>query len=375
MTQPRRLVVEADGGSRGNPGPAGYGALVRDAATGTVLAEIAEHIGLATNNVAEYRGLIAGLEAARALDPDAEVEARLDSKLVVEQLSGRWKIKHPDLQPLALRAQRVLPPGRVRYTWVPREQNRHADRLANQALDAAAAGRPWTRAAAPEPGPPVPAPILLPEGSELPTPARMLLVRHGTTDATTAGVFSGSPGTDPGLSAEGRREVERLAERAAAGELEPVVAVVSSPAVRAQETAAALARSGGLDVAIDERLRECAFGDWEGATFGEVQQRWPHELAAWLGSPAAAPPGGESLDEVTRRVEEARVDLIDRYPGHTVLVVSHVTPIKTLVRLALGAPAASLFRMEVRPTGVTALDWYPDGNASLRYLNDTSHLR
>src|SRR5690625_1437755 len=107
----RRLIVEADGGSRGNPGPAAYGALVRDAETGEVLAETAETIGVATNNVAEYRGVLAGLHAAAAIDPDAEVEARLDSKLVVEQMSGRWKIKNQDLRPLALQVQRVLPPG------------------------------------------------------------------------------------------------------------------------------------------------------------------------------------------------------------------------------------------------------------------------
>jgi probable phosphoglycerate mutase len=108
-----RFIVEADGGSRGNPGPAAYGAVVRDAETGRVLAERAEFLGTTTNNVAEYRGLIAGLAAVREIDPDATVEARLDSKLVVEQLSGRWKIKHPSMRPLALEARGVLPPVRV----------------------------------------------------------------------------------------------------------------------------------------------------------------------------------------------------------------------------------------------------------------------
>jgi probable phosphoglycerate mutase len=108
---------------------------VRDAADGEVLAEQAETLGVTTNNVAEYRGLIAGLRAAREIDPDAVVEARLDSKLVVEQMSGRWKIKNADLQVLALEARRVLPPGRVTYRWVPRSENAHADRLLNAALD------------------------------------------------------------------------------------------------------------------------------------------------------------------------------------------------------------------------------------------------
>src|SRR6476646_7422345 len=116
-----RFVVEADGASRGNPGRASYGALVRDADSGQVLAERAEDLGHTTNNVAEYRGLIAGLTAAHELDPDADVEVRMDSKLVVEQMSGRWQVKHPDMKPLAMEASRLAPFGTT-YTWVPREQ-------------------------------------------------------------------------------------------------------------------------------------------------------------------------------------------------------------------------------------------------------------
>ncbi|MFD0428952.1 reverse transcriptase-like protein [Streptomyces zhihengii] len=148
----REFVVEADGGSRGNPGPAGYGAVVLDPVTGEALAEAAEYIGVATNNVAEYRGLIAGLRAAHRLDPDATVRVRMDSKLVVEQMSGRWKIKHPDMKPLAAEAARILPASRVTYEWIPRERNKHADRLANEAMDAGRAGRQWEatpRAASP----------------------------------------------------------------------------------------------------------------------------------------------------------------------------------------------------------------------------------
>ncbi len=132
----RRLAVEADGGSRGNPGPAGYGAVVRDARTGEVLAEVSEPIGRATNNVAEYSGLLAGLRAAAKVAPGADTEVTMDSRLVVEQMSGRWKIKHPDLRSLAEQAsQAARALGRVTYTWVPRERNTHADRLANQAMD------------------------------------------------------------------------------------------------------------------------------------------------------------------------------------------------------------------------------------------------
>jgi len=134
VSGPRRVIIEADGGSRGNPGPAAYGALLKDADTGELLAEDGTTIGPASNNVAEYRGLIAGLELAREFAPEADIEVRMDSKLVVEQMSGRWKIKHPDMVPLASRAHALAPFGTT-YTWVPREQNKHADRLANEALD------------------------------------------------------------------------------------------------------------------------------------------------------------------------------------------------------------------------------------------------
>ena len=148
----RRLIVEADGGSRGNPGPAAYGTVVIDAASGEVLVELADFLGTETNNVAEYEGVAAGLAAAHEIDPTALVEARLDSRLVVEQMSGGWAIKNARLRQLALRAKAIWPVDQVRYTWVPRAQNKRADALANRALDAAAAGRPtrietWHRAA------------------------------------------------------------------------------------------------------------------------------------------------------------------------------------------------------------------------------------
>ena len=130
----RTLVVEADGGSRGNPGPAAYGALVRDAATGAVLDSEGMTLGVATNNVAEYSALIAGLEMARAVDPNAALDVRMDSRLVVEQMAGRWKVKHPSMKPLFARA-RLLLPAVVTWTWVPREENKAADALVNAALD------------------------------------------------------------------------------------------------------------------------------------------------------------------------------------------------------------------------------------------------
>ncbi|MEU5192337.1 bifunctional RNase H/acid phosphatase [Streptomyces klenkii] len=386
-----RFIVEADGGSRGNPGPAGYGAVVLDAVTGEALAEAAEYIGTATNNVAEYRGLIAGLEAAKALDPTAEVQVRMDSKLVVEQMSGRWKIKHPDMRPLAARARAVFAPGQVAYAWIPREENKHADRLANEAMDAGKAGRQWepgasaaalaartpSRAAEPVAEPleePKAAPVGWAAPADLGTPTTFVLMRHGETALTPQKRFSGSGGSDPELSPVGLQQAERAgAALAARGTIQ---AVVSSPMRRCRETAGAVAARLGLEVRVEDGLREADFGAWEGLTFAEVRERWPDDLDAWLASSKAAPTGGgESFAAVARRTALTRDKLLARYAGRTVLLVTHVTPVKTLVRLALGAPPESLFRMELSAASVSAVAYYADGNASLRLLNDTSHLR
>ncbi|MFE0188812.1 bifunctional RNase H/acid phosphatase [Streptomyces sp. NPDC058989] len=394
----RTLIVEADGGSRGNPGPAGYGAVVLDPETGEALAEAAEFIGTATNNVAEYKGLVAGLRAAHALDPQARIQVRMDSKLVVEQMSGRWQIKHPDMKPLAAEARAVFPAGQVAYEWIPRAQNKHADRLANEAMDAGKQGRQWeprdSRAAlatttAPARSPAARAADVAAEAADevaaapppagwgapdLGVPATFVLLRHGETALTPQKRFSGSGGADPELSAAGRRQAEAVAAALAARGT--VQAVVSSPLRRCRETAQAVADRLGQEVRVEEGLRETDFGAWEGLTFGEVRERFPDDLDAWLGSSKAAPTGGgESFATVARRVAVARDKLLARYAGKTVLLVTHVTPIKTLVRLALGAPPESLFRMELSAASLSAVAYFADGNASLRLLNDTSHLR
>lgn len=134
-----RYTVYGDGGSRGNPGPAGSGAIVRDEAGNTV-ATVSEFLGVATNNVAEYTAVVRALEAlAERLGPDAkdaEVLVRMDSMLVVKQMRGEWKLKHPNMKPLAARAAELARAfARVEYEHVYREQNADADRLANEAMD------------------------------------------------------------------------------------------------------------------------------------------------------------------------------------------------------------------------------------------------
>ncbi len=366
----RKLVVEADGGSRGNPGPAGYGALVRDALTGEVLAEVAESIGHATNNVAEYRGLIAGLAAAAGIDPAARVEVRMDSKLVVEQMSGRWKIKHPDMVPLALQARELAAGlGAVSYGWIPRNRNAHADRLANEAMDAAARGEHWVRRTEEEPGEPEPPPAPASSTPSSSTPLTTVLLRHGETPLSVEKRFAGT--TDAPLTERGRAQA-RAAALALKGR--GLDAIVTSPLARCRDTAAEVAAATGLDVRVEDGLREAAFGEWEGLTFAEAGERWPGELKAWLASPDAAPPGGESFAHAARRVRTALDKLKVRYRERTVLVVSHVTPIKLLVADALGAPLPALYRMHLDVGSLSSIDWYADGPATLRAFNDVHHL-
>jgi len=189
-----RVVVEADGGSRGNPGPAGYGSVVREAATGEILLERYGSLGTTTNNVAEYTGLIEGLRAAAELAA-THVAVRMDSKLVVEQMSGRWQIKNPGLRPLAAEAAQLAARfAEVTYEWIPRERNRAADALANRAMDEAA-GKVVPDVPAQETVPVEPA-SEKPKQSWAPPAStadatRLILVRHGETALTRQGRYSG----------------------------------------------------------------------------------------------------------------------------------------------------------------------------------------
>jgi probable phosphoglycerate mutase len=360
----RAVQVEADGGSRGNPGPAAYGAVLFDADSREVIAERSETIGVATNNVAEYRGLIAGLELYQEHAPEADLEVRMDSRLVVEQMSGRWKIKHPDMKPLAMQAKRLAPPGTT-YTWIPREQNKHADRILNEALDTAA-GRPGKPTSAPETAPA----DERKRGWSPDAPATTLvLVRHGATAHTLDKRFSsGLGGANPGINDEGRAQV-----RATADWLAPLAdgidVVIASPVRRTHESAEILGARLGRPVLTEEGLAEMEFGAWDGLTFAEIQDRYPDELDRWLGSLDEAPGGGESFRVLEKRVLASLERLLSEYAGRTVLAVSHVTPIKVLVAHALGAPLDSVYRMELAPASVSVLSFFADGHASLRMFN------
>lgn len=360
-----KVVVEADGGSRGNPGPAGYGAVVWTADHNTVLAERKQAIGRATNNAAEYSGLIAGLEEAANLGAN-EVDVNLDSKLVVEQMSGRWKVKHPDLAPLYQQATALSTRfDRVTYTWVPRAKNSHADRLANEAMDAAAELE--TSTAEPKTEQHTnPAGWTGARGA----PTRFLLLRHGQTELSVERRYSGRG--NPALTDLGRRQADAAAQFL--GNRGGISAVITSPLQRAHDTADAAAKALGLDVTVDADLIETDFGGWEGLTFGEAAERDPSLHKSWLRDTSVAPPDGESFDAAAERVGRARARIISEHPGETVLVVSHVTPIKTLLRMALDAGPSVLYRMHLDLASLSIAEFYPDGAASVRLVNQTAYL-
>ena len=368
-----KVVVEADGGSRGNPGPAGFGCVVFSADRTTVLAEHKHFIGQTTNNVAEYRGLIAGLEEARRLGAN-EVAVSMDSKLVVEQMSGRWKVKHPGLAELHQQARALASTfDGVTFGWIPRERNAHADRLANEAMDAAGmdAAGPDTAGTAGDPPPDAVAVAPSAWTGNRGGPTRLLLLRHGQTELSVQRRYSGRG--NPELTEVGRSQAADAARYLA--QKGGIAAVISSPLHRAHATATAAADALGLSVVIDENLTETDFGEWEGLTFPEAAKSHPDVHGRWLRDTSLAAPGGESFDEVGQRVHRARDRIVAEYPGATVLVVSHVTPIKTLLRLALDAGPSILYRMHLDLASLSIAEFYPDNGASVRLVNDTSYLR
>jgi ribonuclease H / adenosylcobalamin/alpha-ribazole phosphatase len=200
-------------------------------------------------------------------------------------------------------------------------------------------------------------------------PTVTLLLRHGQTPMSVQKRYAGR--TDAPLTDTGIQQAAAAAKRLAqAG----IGAIVSSPLQRTVWTADEVSAVTGVPVVTDDGFRETDFGAWEGLTFAEVRERWPSEMTAWLADPAVAPPGGESFAQVSERVTAALHRVLAERARQAVLIVSHVTPIKTLVAAALLAPPAALFRMHLDVAALSEIDWYPDGPAVLRTYNDTAHL-
>ncbi|MCX2731826.1 bifunctional RNase H/acid phosphatase [Saccharopolyspora sp. NFXS83] len=369
-----RVVVEADGGSRGNPGPAGCGAVVRGA-DGAVLAERSRWLGVATNNVAEYEGLLCGLRAAAELGA-TEVDARMDSKLVVEQLSGRWKIKHEALRSLAEQAKELVAGfSGVTFEWIPRASNAHADRLANEAMDTRDDAERTGQADA---APATTSDRVRPTGwnGALGAPTKLLLVRHGQTAMSVDRRYSGRgdvPLTDLG-ERQARAAAARLAEMDGVVTADGAAPVLASPLGRTRQTAEAVAAAAGSELTFHDGLLETDFGSWEGLTFLEAAEKYPELHGSWLGDSTVEPPGGESLEAVFHRVAAVRDEILARHEGRTVIVVSHVTPIKALLRLGLDVGPSLYYRLHLDLASLSIVEFYPDGNASVRLVNDISHL-
>ncbi len=380
----RRIIIEADGGSRGNPGPSGSGAVVLDADSGEILAEIAKFIGIATNNVAEYTALIAGLEEAYRINPEAEVTVRMDSKLVIEQMAGGWKIKHPDMQQLAIEAHRVIASRRVHWQWIPREQNSRADALANKAMDTE--GNETVMPAhsvasvATEFNPQSPSSVRSPVVTDEPA-TTIFLVRHGRTNLTESRRISGGNGEDPELSLAGKNdatfaaaEIAKIGRSGAFAHLPSPVVVVCSPMRRTRQTAEVIAAAIGAQVEIVEELREISFGDWDGHTHDEVREKWATEFAAWQGSWELSPPNGESLQVFDERVRKAKQNILERHAGGSFVVVAHVMPIRGFVSQALDAGTAAYWRIQVSPCSISALRLWGNDEAEIQFVNYTGHL-
>jgi probable phosphoglycerate mutase len=356
----RHFQITADGGSRGNPGPAAYGAVVTE--NGKILAELYATLGIASNNVAEYSGLIAGLEYAHSLDPEATIDVKMDSKLVVEQMSGRWQIKHLDMRELAKRAREIHPASLISYSWIPRDQNSHADRLANKALDGELQG----------------APVLEPTqknflhsrliSDEIPT--TIYLIRHGETPLTPERRFSGSGGSNPGLTEKGREQARAIAQELSARN--PDVLVVS-PMQRTRETAQEIQKFVNLDPLFDEDWIEASFGSWDGLTPTEVEERYPDEFKAWVSDAWYAQGGGEPYAAVAERVGVALRKVAAEYPGKTVAIVTHNVVVKGAVCVALETPIESIFHVDVAPCSITTIKiWPSDGLTALISMSERS---
>lgn len=370
-----KLIVEADGGSRGNPGLSGAGAVVMDN-HGKVLREISQSLGTATNNYAEYTALILGLEAALEIDPDAEILVRMDSKLVVEQMSGRWKIKHPDMISLGNQVQALIANRSVRFEWVPREQNSRADYLANAAMDG---GEP-------------PSSSIMEFNRELPSSIRaplvseqncttLIMVRHGRTTLTESRKVSGGDGDNPDLSQLGWRDAREVAiEVGKMGLSGPFAfldrpsALVYSPINRAAQTAAEIASQLNSPMEELAELGEIGFGEWDGLTHEEVVAGFEQEYQAWRGSYEVAPPGGESLRDFDTRVRRGLEHILTTHSGKTVVVVAHVMTIRALLRVANDSSIEGFWRPTIAPASISIARYWGYEMAEVVCMNSTAHL-
>lgn len=365
------IFVYADGASRGNPGPASYGvSIVRD--TGEIIAEFGEALGVRTNNYAEYQGVIAALRYLSDTD-HREITIRMDSKLVIEQLSGRWKVKSEDMRELVAEASRLLGPFQAILEWIPREQNGRADQLANQALDGEVVD---FEPAHLELSAIQPRSIRAPRQTKEPT--TLVLIRHGHTKMTERDLIAGGDGDDPELSDLGltdalnaARAIRPLLEF---NKLPEVAALIHSPMVRTTQTAKAIANELNLEIIADERLREIGFGTWNGQEMTTITGEHPELVRSWQGSMTIRPEGGESIQDLSNRLKPFLAEVTSKFEGQSVVLVSHMMPIRTITALSAKGADSLFWSVNFAPGSVSILRFFGIEFAEQFVINSCQHL-
>lgn len=365
------LFVYADGASRGNPGPASYGVSIVDQA-GNIVAEFGEQLGIRTNNYAEYQGVIAALRFLSTTDY-RQITIRMDSKLVIEQLSGRWKVKSDDMRELVGEASRLLGPFEAKLEWIPREQNSRADQMANEALDV---GDFQSVPAAIELSGVQPRSIRAPR--QRTEPVTLVLVRHGHTLATEKDLISGGDGNDPALSELGLQDA-----RAASKAIMPLLqhfglsapsAILHSPMLRTTQTANEIGRELGVALVPEERLREIGFGSWDGLEMTTLESENPETVNRWRGSMTQKPDGGESLTELRSRIAPLVAELVANNSGNTLVLVSHMMPLRAISSLSLPGADSMFWSFNFSPGGISIIRFFGLEFAEQFVLNSCQHL-
>ena len=365
------IYIYADGASRGNPGPASYGVSIVTE-QGEVIAEFGEPLGVRTNNYAEYQGVIAALRYLSSAQY-RDITIRMDSKLVIEQLSGRWKVKSEDMRELVSEASRLLGPFTAQLQWIPREQNSRADELANMALD----GKMIDFAPAKlELSGIQPRSIRAPRQHVEPT--TIVLVRHGHTKMTERDLIAGGDGADPELSELGLQDA-----RSAALAIGPLLefnklplpeVVIHSPMTRTTQTASEVAKALSVEMKADARLREIGFGSWNGEEMTTITAENPDLVKSWQGSLTVKPEGGESIADLVGRISPLIAELSELYSGKTVVLVSHMMPIRTVTALSAKGSDSLFWSVNFAPGSVSILRFFGTDFAEQFVINSCHHL-
>lgn len=366
------IFLYADGASRGNPGLAAYGVHVQDDA-GVAVADFGEAIGIATNNQAEYAGVIAGLRYLTSTSY-RDITIRMDSKLVIEQLAGRWKINNPQLRELAEQARELLSEFRYTLQWIPREDNGLADANANAALDSGDFSSVSTSQL--ELASVQPRSIRAPR--QYLEPTTVVVVRHGHTINTEKNLISGGDGTDPALSALGEREARAAAQVIPTlleqFSLPEAQVVIHSPMLRTTQTADEIAKSLEIEAIADSRLKEIGFGDWEMMEMAVLETDELELVRAWRGSLTVRPPGGESVLDMQSRVWEALSDAIENYRGGCVVFSTHMMPTRAVAAAAMRGSENVHFNINSSPGGISVYRFFGMEFAEIFTINYCAHL-